>query len=1778
MYSRTTSGGSLKDSAVVSGWRAAAAILIPALMAAGAQAAVISERYEFSRPDVEAVGAYTRVVMAGEPSDGEPGEPVLPFGCARILLPPGEEITGIRVSTGKRVVLGSGFLVEAGQRQYPLSYTGTIERIEPDYTGIDVFPAGTHDAPIVGVLRGYAIASIVLHPVEYRPPDGTLAYFESMDVEITTAPSGTSRRACEKMIRHDERTLRQVRDAVDNAAMVEEYGAVERTTVSRLLDPDLAYRYIIITTDAWDDYLGDFVTFQTSRGRKAGVFLTSWITANYTGLDEQDQIRNFIIDAYTTWDVDYVLLVGDALDANGVPHRGFYISLGEYTDYDIPSDWYYAALDGNWNTDGDDMWGELAECDPYPEVAVGRACVSTASDVENFVTKTVRFHDAPVVPDCGQALLAGEQFDDVPTYGGDYKDQIRYGCEYAGETLAGFVDGAMSVTTLYDRDTPNWTKSEIIDLMENGKYLVNHAGHANVTACLNMLTSDLPSFDNDGTVHGLNVVYSQGCYSGSFDNRTSSGTYYNDCFAERFACDDDGAVAVVMNSRYGWYAPGSTNGPSQRFDRQFFDAIFGEHIYAIGEINNDSKVDNIAYLNSSSSRWCWYELNLFGDPALELWTDEPGDLDLSYPGIVVAPNGTASFDVVVTSAEQPVEGATVCITSPSGICAAETTDAFGEAAFEVALRVFSETATLTATAHNCIPETGSVELTQLEMWSDQTSGALGDGGQSEGVSWGDYDGDGDLDLYVANDGSANRLMWNQGGGAFGEDSAGMLADTGWGLGVSWGDFDNDGDLDLYLAKYLGRNRLFRNLGSGVFEDITAPPLDDPGDSRGAPWADFDNDGDLDLYVVNEGSPNRLIRNEGGGIFVLDDASPALADAGSGVAAAWADYDGDGDQDLYLANYNSANRLFENQGDGTFVDATDGTPLGDAGSAGGVAWGDYDNDGDLDLYLSNKNSANRLFRNDGDGAFTDVTSQPLDDARWGSGAAWADVDLDGDLDLYLAVYGDSNRLFCNYSTGLFADATSPQLSESGHSTGVAWGDYDDDGDPDLYVCNANDPNKLLRNDYAGGNNWLSVRLQGVASNRTGIGARVRIVAGGVSQMREISGGSGYASQDAPVAAFGLGSAGQVDTLLVRWSGGWVNHYSNVPCNQHLVLIEDLPPDPPTNLTAVPSDVTLTLHWDAVAAADIDHYVVERDTTALFGTAQVVCSTPDTTWVDFPILDAREYSYRVRAVDQVLNQSEPSEPVSCAALQTPPQQPSGVTAVPGDLSVALSWHPVSDVDLDGYIVERDTTEAFGSSAVEFAVQDTTLLDSPLSAGRCYFYRVVSVDWTQLLSQPSDTVFCCPGNLPPATPRNARALSRPGDIQVLWAANAEPDLAGYAVYRDTLPEISLDAPLAFTTANGFVDTACAVYRLYWYCVTARDEGGMESPPSSALGCATSPGGAVFVDAANTGLENGTFRYPFNSVQEGISAAEPGNSVLVLPGTYDAAVSLRDSVEVCGLGGRERTLIVAPVTAVGVSGATRLLGLTMDRLGMTGNALTLSASDLIVQDSAFRGGSAGVLFSGGSEASFVGCEFRGNDMGISVADSSRPVLSSCVFDSSAFCHVYSTSTRGAVLGGSLAGACDFVPGPLFMVLNVGAGEVLAEYDFWGDICFGTSWYSGLVDYSPWTDEAHVESYTECPTGVEENAVPLAPALSHNFPNPFNPSTRISYDVPAPGAHVVLRVFSLSGRLVRALENRDAVPGRHSVEWDGRDDRGLQVSSGVYMYRIEIGEFTEQRRMVLLK
>jgi len=420
----------------------------------------------------------------------------------------------------------------------------------------------------------------------------------------------------------------------------------------------------------------------------------------------------------------------------------------------------------------------------------------------------------------------------------------------------------------------------------------------------------------------------------------------------------------------------------------------------------------------------------------------------------------------------------------------------------------------------------------------------------ESVAWGDYDNDGDQDLYITGD-APNRLFRNDGGDVFTDvtDAAGV-GNALFSVGTAFADLDNDGDLDLYVVNFqAGSDALYRNDGDGTFTDIAQQAgIVNTDSSRGMAFADVDRDGLLDIYV-NAIGPDMLYRNLGGLQFeqVQDEIGidgPNVFGQGVGVVAT--DINHDGWIDLFTGNRSDdVNALFLNQGDGTFIDIATAAGIDKTGLGMGVLSFDYDNDLDMDLYWTSWPSvSNALYENIDGTTFIDVAedSGTLDTTGWGISCNAGDVNNDGWEDMFVTNGFDpgtsANVLFVNNGDKTFTDATA--TLESGglfDGRGVAFADYDNDGDVDLVVTSdAPEPNRFWRNDSVTANRWVTFTLEGSCSNRSAIGARIEVTTDVRTTVKEVSGGAGRGSFNSLPVEFGLGQAREIQAVSIRWPNG------------------------------------------------------------------------------------------------------------------------------------------------------------------------------------------------------------------------------------------------------------------------------------------------------------------------------------------------------------------------------------------------------------------------------------------------------------------------------------------------------------------------------------------------------------------------------------------------------------------------------------------------------------------
>ena len=462
---------------------------------------------------------------------------------------------------------------------------------------------------------------------------------------------------------------------------------------------------------------------------------------------------------------------------------------------------------------------------------------------------------------------------------------------------------------------------------------------------------------------------------------------------------------------------------------------------------------------------------------------------------------------------------------------------------------------------------------------------------------------------VFNSGTARNVLYrNDGNGHFTDvTSVSGTGDTGYGMAAAAGDIDNDGDADLYVANF-GQDTLYRNNGNGTFTDITeAAGIDNSLWGIAAVYLDVDVDGDLDIFVVNylvyevsmpqttykgivgyghprsyEGTADVLYQNNGDGTFtdIAETAGVTNPSEGRGMAAVICDYDKDRFPDIYVTNDTNRNFLYHNNGDGTFTDESlfIGVGYDENGVAEGsmgVDCGDYNRDGWLDFIVANSEKAT-LYKNEEGLFFVDATVESALQQPTlpfvGFSPLFLDYDNDGYLDIFCAnghpqdvievltdheTYAQHDQVFRNNGDGTYTDVSETAgtyFSEALVGRAAAAADYDNDGDTDIVIMNSNQRAVLLRNDAGNEKNWLGIKLVGTQSNRDGIGAKVRLVTDGMTQIAEVKSGSSYASGSDVRLLFGLAATQHVDSIVIVWPSGITQEWGGVAVNQIVTIVE------------------------------------------------------------------------------------------------------------------------------------------------------------------------------------------------------------------------------------------------------------------------------------------------------------------------------------------------------------------------------------------------------------------------------------------------------------------------------------------------------------------------------------------------------------------------------------------------------------------------------------------------
>ncbi len=673
-------------------------LMIIFLFSSKAQFAQVIDKsflFEKSKLKIEKVSGYDLIKYDDCEFSQQVGAPLVPVKIIQFALPPEKDIAGISIKNGKSENLEGEYFLFPAQPPRILS-DNRVDFIPPApniYSSDEFFPKQVVEIAPSGYFLGSHVGALFIYPIQFLPSEKKIKFNSELEIEIIfknkeKLPLYFKQTEYSKLIRNQS-LKKIIQDATFSTL------SLRKPNLALSLLPAEEHLYVIITSDNLVASFQLLADWKLKKGLSAKIIKTSYIYANYAGKDNQEKIRNFIIDAYQNWGTIWVLLGGDT---DIIPTRkafAFDCEYGDYSENYIPCDLYYSDLDGDWNADGDDIYGEVDDdIDMYPDVFVGRASVENSSEATAFINKILTYEkSAPDGHELNMLYLADILWTDPYTNSGDGKDLI--------DSLY-VPDRFDPITKLY-MHFGNENYTSVMNALNKGQNIINHDGHAWYTV---MVVGDgsLQNQDMDLLNNGpkYSILYSIGCWPAAFDY---------DCIAEHFITNPNGGgVAFIGNSRYGWGSPGNAvYGYSDRFDQQFYKHLFIDNIYQIGNALSAAKSVYVPYAGQENVyRWCEYEVNLLGDPEMPIWTDTPRPLAVQYP--TKLPLGNPFCSITVSDGSQPVEGALVCLMQNSDVYETELTGIDGKVSVNCSISNLANPLQLTVTAQNFIPFEGTISL------------------------------------------------------------------------------------------------------------------------------------------------------------------------------------------------------------------------------------------------------------------------------------------------------------------------------------------------------------------------------------------------------------------------------------------------------------------------------------------------------------------------------------------------------------------------------------------------------------------------------------------------------------------------------------------------------------------------------------------------------------------------------------------------------------------------------------------------------------------------------------------------------------------------------------------------------------------------------------------------------------------------------------------------------------------------------------------------------------
>ena len=600
-------------------------------------AQTVEMTYHFDNPKVTEFRGYQQIGFEGCMQTALAGNPSLPYHVVSLMLSQGTEAESIEVE------LSDFQEIEGAINLFPYQPSRTMNDVEKRdlvineavYASKSVYPAENHGIVTTQYKNGYGFAFSSFTPVQYIPSEGKVMYAKTANVRVNVKASKDDH---SNMLWGTQEIKNSVKRLAQNPEMVENYQTKGRDLT--------AYDVLIITGAGYVEGYSEYCEYYNSIGMRNRIVTTDEIYTSMTGIDNQDKIRNYIIQEYQNNGILMVVLGGDV---EIVPYRGFYCYVtsggGDQESNDIPADLYYSGLDGTWNDNGNNRYGEPGEDDLLPEIGISRMSFQNSEDLANMIHKTLSYQQTPVLGEFQKVILAGEHLYDNPvSNGSDYLELLIGYHEDNGYSTLGYPED-YDFTKLYEEEG-NWSGSLLKSAINAGTSYVHHDGHANtgyVAGWYGISNDDFAGAN--GVDHNYTFFHTQGCDCGAFDEN---------CILEKMVKIQNFAVAVIGNSRYGWFNEGQTEGPGAHLEREMTDAQWADRLGWLSMAHANGKSMTAPWVTAPGQweegalRWNFYDMNVLGDGVVNVWLDEPMTALVNTPSQVVV--GTQSFTATVSDA------------------------------------------------------------------------------------------------------------------------------------------------------------------------------------------------------------------------------------------------------------------------------------------------------------------------------------------------------------------------------------------------------------------------------------------------------------------------------------------------------------------------------------------------------------------------------------------------------------------------------------------------------------------------------------------------------------------------------------------------------------------------------------------------------------------------------------------------------------------------------------------------------------------------------------------------------------------------------------------------------------------------------------------------------------------------------------------------------------------------------------------------------------------------